>query len=281
MLLAFDVGNTNIVMGVFSDGNLIQNWRMETQNNKSADEYGMVVNQLFGYEGINTKDVKDVIISTVVPSTLYTLQHMSMKYFNRRALVIGPGIRTGLVVKYDNPKQVGADRIVNAVAALSKYGGPLVIVDLGTATTFCAVSEKWEYLGGSIAPGLKISSDALFEKTAKLPRVELDEPGRVICRSTIESMQSGLVYGHMGMVDNIVRRMKKELAEYAPSVRPVRVIATGGIATMINNGVDCIDIVDKLLTLEGLSIIYERNRPTRDERARPRLARFPADEEAL
>jgi type III pantothenate kinase len=281
MLLAFDVGNTNIVMGVFNGGKLIQNWRMETQNNKSADEYGMVVNQLFGYEGINTKDVKDVIISTVVPSTLYTLQHMSIKYFNRRALVIGPGIRTGLVVKYDNPKQVGADRIVNAVAALSKYGGPLVVVDLGTATTFCALSEKWEYLGGSIAPGLKISSDALFEKTAKLPRVELEEPGRVICRSTIESMQSGLVYGHMGMVDHIVKRMKKELAEYAPSSRPVRVIATGGIATMINNGVDCIDIVDKLLTLEGLSFIYERNRPTRDEYARPRTDRFSADEGTL
>jgi type III pantothenate kinase len=244
----------------------------------------MVVNQLFSYEGLRMDDVRDVIISTVVPSTLYTLQHMSMKYFSRRALVIGPGIRTGLIVKYDNPKQVGADRIVNAVAALSKYGGPLVIVDLGTATTFCAISEKWEYLGGSIAPGLKISSDALFEKTAKLPRVELDEPGRVICRSTIESMQSGLVYGHMGMVDHIVRRMKKELAGYAPSVRPVRVIATGGIATMINNGLDCIDVVDKLLTLEGLNFIYEKNRPAKDESGRvgPRTVRFRTDgEEAL
>jgi type III pantothenate kinase len=247
-------------MGVFRDGSLIQNWRMETHNNKSADEYGMVLNQLFGYEGLDTRDVDDVIISTVVPSTLYTLQHLSIKYFQKRALIIGPGIKTGLIVKYDNPKQVGADRIVNAVAGLSKYGGPLIIVDLGTATTFCAVSEKWEYLGGSIAPGLKISSDALFEKTAKLPRVELEEPGRVICRNTIESMQSGLVYGHMGMVDYIVRKMKRELAAYAPSEKPVRVVATGGIANMIDNGIDCIDIVDKQLTLEGLQFIYEKNK---------------------
>ncbi|MDR3295678.1 MAG: type III pantothenate kinase [Clostridiales Family XIII bacterium] len=265
MLLAFDVGNTNIVMGAFKDGNLIQNWRLETHNNKSADEYGMVINQLFDFEGIDINSVKDVIISTVVPSMLYTLQHMSMKYFKKRALVIGPGIKTGLVVKYDNPKQVGADRIVNAVSALSKYGGPLVIVDLGTATTFCAVTEKWEYLGGSIAPGLKISSDALFEKTAKLPRVELEEPGRVICRNTIESMQSGLVYGHMGMVDFITNRMKKELTKYAPSEKPVRVVATGGIVNMIDNGIGCIDIVDKLLTLEGLQFIYEKNRPIRPE----------------
>ncbi|MDR0424120.1 MAG: type III pantothenate kinase [Clostridiales Family XIII bacterium] len=264
MLLAFDVGNTNIVMGVFKDGNLIQNWRLETHNDKSADEYGMVINQLFDYEGLDTNAISDVIISTVVPSTLYTLQHLSAKYFNKRPLVIGPGIKTGLIVKYDNPKQVGADRIVNAVAALSKYEGPLVIVDLGTATTFCAVSEKWEYLGGSIAPGLKISSNALFEKTAKLPRVDLEEPGHVICRNTIESMQSGLVYGHMGMVEYIINKMKRELADYAPSKKPVRVIATGGIASMINNGVSCIDIVDKQLTLEGLQFIYEKNRPARE-----------------
>jgi type III pantothenate kinase len=220
----------------------------------------MIINQLFEYEGLKTRDVSDVIISTVVPSTLYTLQHLAVKYFNKRALVIGPGIKTGLIIKYDNPKQVGADRIVNAVAGLSKYGGPLIIVDLGTATTFCAVSEKWEYLGGSIAPGLKISSDALFEKTAKLPRVELEEPGRVICRNTIESMQSGLVYGHMGMVDYIINKMKGEFAEYAASSGPVRVIATGGIANMIDNGIDSIDVVDKQLTLEGLQIIYEKNK---------------------
>jgi type III pantothenate kinase len=266
MLLAFDVGNTNIVLGVFSGDKLIENWRMETMGSRSADEYGMIINQLFVHEGLNPADVSDVIISTVVPSMLYTMQHVAYKYFKRRAIVVGPGIKTGLTIKYDNPSQVGADRIVNAVAALAKYGGPLVIADLGTATTFCAVTENWEYLGGTIAPGIKISSEALFEKTAKLPRVELEEPGRTICRTTSESMQSGLVYGHMGMIEFIVARMKKELADYAPTKKPVRVIATGGLASMMAGGVDCIDYVDRLLTLEGLHYIYEKNKKFAAER---------------
>ena len=260
MLLAFDVGNTNIVLGVFKDGKLIQNWRMETDSNKSADEYGMLINQLFEYEGLNIKEVKDVIISTVGPSVLYTLQHLSMKYFNRKAIVVGAGIKTGLVVKYDNPKQVGADRIVNAVAAYAKYGGPLVIIDFGTATTFCAITENAEYLGGTIAPGVKISSDALFEKTSKLPKVELEEPGHVICKNTIESMQSGLVYGHMGMVEYITNKMKAELETLSPTGKTAKVVATGGLATLIEKGIDCIDHVDKMLTLEGLQLIYEKNK---------------------
>jgi len=260
MLLAFDVGNTNIVLGVFKDGNLIQNWRLETDNNKSADEYGMIINQLFSYEGLNIRDVKDIIVSTVVPSVLFTLQHLSMKYFNKRAIVIEPGVKTGLVIKYDNPKQVGADRIVNAVAAFAKYGGPLIIIDFGTATTFCAITERAEYLGGTIAPGLKISSEALFEKTAKLPKVELEQPGHVICKNTVQSMQSGLVYGHTGMVDYIVKKMKVELTEINGSDKPITVVATGGFAEMISKDLDCIEHVDKLLTLEGLAIIYEKNK---------------------
>ncbi|QIB70285.1 type III pantothenate kinase [Aminipila butyrica] len=267
MLLAFDVGNTNIVLGVFKGGTLIQNWRLETDNNKSADEYGMVINQLFTYEGLDTREVKDVIISTVVPSVLYTLQHLSMKYFNKRAIVIGPGIKTGLIVKYDNPKQVGADRIVNAVAAYAKYGGPLVIIDFGTATTFCAVTEKAEYVGGTIAPGVKIASDALFEKTAKLPKVELEEPGHVICKNTIESMQSGLVYGHMGMVDYITKKMKEEVEALSPEHKKATVVATGGLASLIEQGIDCIDYVDKMLTLEGLQMIYEKNKCHKKEKA--------------
>ncbi|MBQ1352361.1 MAG: type III pantothenate kinase [Bacillota bacterium] len=259
MLLAFDVGNSNIVLGVFKNGELIQNWRLETDNNKSADEYGMVISQLFAYEGLDFKEVKDIIISTVVPSVLYTLQHLSQKYFNKTAIVIEPGVKTGLMIKYDNPKQVGADRIVNAVAAHAKYGGPVIVIDFGTATTFCAISENAEYLGGAIAPGLKISSEALFEKTAKLPKVELEEPGSVICRNTIESMQSGLVYGHMGMVDYIIKKMKTEMAEYC-SGKDIKVIATGGLSSMIDAGIDSIDYVDKMLTLEGLKLIYEKNK---------------------
>lgn len=266
MLLAFDVGNTNIVLGVFEEGKLLHNWRMETYNNKSADEYGMVINQLFKYEGLTLGDIDDVIISTVVPQTLYTLQHMSRKYFGVRAIVIGPGIKTGLKIRYDNPEQVGSDRIVNAVAALTKYGGPLVIVDFGTATTFCAITEDWEYLGGSIAPGLKISSDALFDKTAKLPKVELEEPGTVLGKNTIESMQSGLVYGHMGMIEHLCDKMKQELDAHADHKNPIQVIATGGVASMIKNGVKCIDVVDKMLTLDGLSIIYEKNKKNPQKR---------------
>lgn len=260
MLLAFDIGNSNIVLGVFKDGRLLTNWRIETDNNKTADEYGMIINQLFLYEGLRTSDVTDIIISTVVPSVLYTLQHLSMKYFNKRAIVVESGVKTGLVVKYDNPKQVGADRIVNAVAAIHKYGGPCIIIDFGTATTFCAVTDKAEYLGGAISPGLKISSEALFEKTAKLPKVELEDPGHSICKNTIQSMQAGLVYAHMGMVEFIVKRMKRELQEICGDDKEVKVIATGGLAAMIDSGVDCIDYVDKLLTLEGLELIYRKNK---------------------
>lgn len=260
MLLAFDVGNTNTVIGIFNGGQLMTNWRLQTESNKSADEYGMMLNQLLRYEGYAMIDVTDVIVSTVVPSVLFTFQHMSSKYFNTEAVVVGAGIKTGLIIKYDDPKQVGADRIVNAVAAFEKYGGPLIIIDFGTATTFCAVSENEEYLGGTIAPGLKISLDAIVEKTAQLPIVELEAPGSVICKNTVQSMQSGLVYGQMGAVEYILKKMKKELAEITPSGKPVKVIATGGFATLVENGVEGIDYIDKLLTLEGLRKIYDKNK---------------------
>lgn len=260
MLLAFDVGNTNIVLGVFEGRELIQNWRLKTDSNKSADEYGMIVNQLFEYEHLNIDDVEDIIISTVVPSVLYTLQHLSQKYFGRKPIVVEAGIKTGLLIKYENPKQVGADRIVNAVGGFAKYGGPLILIDFGTATTFCAITENEEYLGGTIAPGIKISSDALFQRAAKLPKVELEPPGLVICRDTVQSMQSGLVYGHMGLVDFVVRKMEKELEAFTPSGKEATVVATGGMANMMYEGLECIDYVDGLLTLEGLELIYEKNR---------------------
>ena len=260
MLLACDIGNSNTVLGVFRDGQLVTNWRIETDPRKSADEFGMLVRQLFMYENLDMKEINDVIIATVVPSVLFTMRHMVIKYFGKEPIVVQAGVKTGLIIKYDNPKQVGADRIVNAVAAYKKYGGPLIIIDFGTATTFCAVSDRAEYLGGAIAPGLKISSEVLFEKTSKLPKVELEDPGHSICRNTIQGMQAGLVYGHMGMVEYMVREMKKELEAMYGKDKKITVIATGGLSTLIESGVDCIDVVDKLLTLEGLSIIYDKNR---------------------
>ncbi|MGI6212318.1 MAG: type III pantothenate kinase [Anaerovoracaceae bacterium] len=260
MLLAFDIGNSNTVLGLYQGEELKVSWRIETDSKKSADEYGVLIGSLFSMENYKFSDVDAVIISTVVPSVLYTVQHMAQKYFHVRPIVVESGVKTGLIVKYDNPKQVGADRIVNAVAAYNKYGGPLIIIDFGTATTFCAVSDKAEYFGGTIAPGLKIASEALFSQTSKLPKVELEEPGRTICRNTIQSMQSGLIYGHMGMVEFLVRAMRKELKELTGTDKKITVVATGGLATMIASGVDCIDIVDRMLTLDGLRIIYDKNR---------------------
>mgnify|MGYP000148103727 FL=1 len=260
MLLAFDIGNTNIVLGVFKDKELITSWRIKTDAQKSTDEYGMIVSQLFEYEGLRMQDIDDIIISTVVPSVLFTIQHLSQRYFGINSIVVASGVKTGLKIKYDNPKQVGADRIVNAVAAYEKFGGPLIIIDFGTATTFCAISKHAEYLGGTIAPGVKISADSLFEKTSKLPKVELENPDHAICRNTIQSMQAGLLYSHMGMVEYVVDMMKRELAEYDPEAPEAKVIATGGLASMIEAGVDCIDTIERMLTLEGLQLIYDKNK---------------------
>lgn len=255
MLLTFDVGNSNIVMGVYKNDQLITNWRMATDYSKSADEIGIFIHQLFAHEKIDVNEVEDIIISSVVPHVMYSLQHMTQKYFNREAIVIGPGIKTGMNIKYDNPRQVGADRIVNAVAGFKKYGGPIIIVDFGTATTFCAISEKCEYLGGAILPGIKISADALYERAAKLTRVELVKPEHIICKNTSQSIQAGIIYGYVGSVDYIVKKMKEELGS-----DPVKVIATGGLSTLIASESEEIEIVDKFLTLDGLNIIYHMNK---------------------
>ncbi len=255
MILVIDVGNTNTVMGLYEDKKLLDFWRIKTDAQKTSDEFGMMINQLFGFCGYKFSDINSIVVSSVVPTIMYTLQHMVRKYFQIEPLVVGPGIKTGINIKYDNPKEVGADRIVNAVAAYELYGGPLIIVDFGTATTFCAVSKNGEYLGGAIAPGIQISMDALFQKTAKLPRVELVKPETVICKNTVNSMQSGIIFGYVGQVDYIVKRMKRELeSEYT------KVIATGGLAKLIASESEMIDIVNGLLTLEGLRIIYERNK---------------------
>lgn len=256
MLLVIDVGNTNIVFGLYKEKELLHDWRVSTEKNRTSDEYGLLFEQIFKYNGIDRKELTDIIISSVVPPLMHTLPAMSIKYFNIEPIVVGPGIKTGMNIKYDNPKEVGADRIVNAIAAYEKYGGPLIIVDFGTAITFCAVSEEGEYLGGAITPGIKISTEALFMRTAKLPKVEIIKPDKVIAKNTANSIQSGVVYGYIGMVDYIIERMIGEIG----GEKQVKVIGTGGFSSLIASESKYIDKIDKMLTLEGLRIIYERNK---------------------
>lgn len=255
MLLVFDVGNTNMVLGIYKDKELIKDWRINTDKEKTSDEYGMLISNLFQHDNMDIDSIEDIIISSVVPNVMHSLENFCIKYCNKQPMIVGPGIKTGLNIKYDNPKQVGADRIVNAVSAIEKYGYPLIVVDFGTATTFCAISDKSEYLGGTIAPGIKISSEALFQRASKLPRVELIKPGSVICKSTVTAMQSGIIYGYVGLVDKIIEMMKKELNH-----DDVKVIATGGLSTLIASETKSIDHVDKFLTLDGLRVIYEKNK---------------------
>lgn len=255
MLLVFDIGNTNMVLGIYKDKELIKDWRINTDKQKTSDEYGMLINNLFKYENMDINLIDDIIISSVVPDVMHSLENFCIKYCNKQPMIVGPGIKTGLNIKYDNPKQVGADRIVNAVAGIDKYKAPLIIVDFGTATTFCAISEKGEYLGGTIAPGIKISSEALFQRASKLPRVELIKPGTTICKNTVSAMQSGIIYGYVGLVDKIIEMMKNEL-----KYDNIKIVATGGLAALIASETKSIDYVDKFLTLEGLRLIYEKNK---------------------
>ena len=254
MLLTIDIGNTNIVLGLYQKKKLIIHWRIETDRERTEDEYAALMRGLFSINDLKFDVVKDIIVSCVVPPILPIIENLSKKYFNTSPLVVGPGIKTGIPILYDNPKEVGADRIVNAVAGYERYGGPLIIVDFGTATTFDAISQKGEYLGGVITPGIGISMEALFERAAKLPKVELIKPLNVIGRNTISSMQSGAIYGYAGLVDRIVEEMRKEMDG------EVNAVATGGLAELIVPESLTIKEVNPFLTLDGLRIIFEKNR---------------------
>jgi type III pantothenate kinase len=253
MLLTIDVGNTNIVYGLFDGERLLHQFRVESSRGKTADEYAVVIRQLLAMHDIGAGDVHAAILASVVPALTEPMVELVKRAFGKDALVVGPGIRTGMSILYENPREVGADRIVNAVAAFEKVKGGVIVVDFGTATTFDCVTPKGEYLGGVIAPGVQISADALFTRAARLPRVEIAKPPKVVGRNTLHSMQSGIVYGYVGLVDGLVERLKEEL-DY-----PCAVLATGGLARMIAPMSKTIESVEDDLTLVGLRILYERN----------------------
>jgi type III pantothenate kinase len=259
-LLVVDVGNSNVVLGVYRDDDLLNSWRLATARERTADEYGILVRQLT--DGTINGALEGVIISSVVPPLNSTMASMIEKYFGVQPLFVEPGVKTGIAIQVDNPQEVGADRIVNCVAVHDKYGGPAIIVDFGTATTFDVVTADAKYVGGVIAPGITISAEALFARAARLPRVDIRRPPTVIGTNTVVNIQSGLYFGYLGLVDGILARMKREVAGVK------KVIATGGLASLLAEESEYIEEVDDDLTLKGLKIIYDRNRTARRGRSR-------------
>jgi len=254
VLLAIDVGNTNTVFGVFEGETLRQHWRVETSTTRTADEYGIQIRQFLALDGLDPRGVDAIAVASVVPPLAITVERMARRYFGLAPMFVGPGVKTGMPILYDNPREVGADRVVNAVAAHARWACGLIVVDFGTATTFDAVSPKGEYLGGAICPGITISMEALFRHASKLPRVEFALPPHVVGKNTVASIQSGMVYGYVGLVDGICARMAEELGF------KLKVVATGGLAPLIGGLSRSIEDVDEHLTLAGLRLIHERNR---------------------
>jgi type III pantothenate kinase len=254
MLLAVDIGNTNIALGVFEGKNLIQHWKIRSEREKTSDEYKVILLNLLSLAYLEAKNIESVIVSSVVPPLTPAFQSLSQDFLNCNPFVVGPGLKTGMPILYENPQEVGADRVVASVAAFDKHGGPAIVVDFGTATTFDAISEKGEYLGGAIAPGIQIAAEALYLKTAKLPRIEIKKPKNAIGRTTVTSMQSGLYFGYIGLISNIIHEISRELG------KSVKITATGSFATHIYPDLASIEFLEPFLVLEGLKIIYDRNK---------------------